>query len=109
MREFRTHYWRDKILTFPYKLYRCPKHGIYVWSNNEHVLADFKSIKDDAETSENLSVDGVQWFDPKIVEMRCAICGEKWKQYEEFPAASFRGVVFCPNNHSNNRDQVIIS
>jgi hypothetical protein len=109
MREFRTHYWRDMKLNFPYELYRCPKHGIYIWSQNEHVLVDFESIKDDANISEISSDEEVQWFDPKIVEMKCSICGEKWKQYEEFPAASAKGTVFCPNNHANNKDEAIMN
>jgi hypothetical protein len=106
MREFKTHLWRDKQLTFPYELYRCPKHGIFVWSNDKHKLADFKSIKKDAKISD-ITNKNIQWFDPEIVEMKCTTCGEEWKQYKEFPSASSSDLSFCPNNHANKKEEAM--
>ncbi|MBD3155171.1 MAG: hypothetical protein GF368_00765 [Candidatus Aenigmarchaeota archaeon] len=106
MREFKTHYWRDKKLTFPYELYRCPKHGIFVWVDDKHELADFKSINKDAKMSD-IKDENVQWFDPEIVSMKCSTCGKEWKQYKEFPSASSSDQAFCPNNHPNTKENAI--
>jgi hypothetical protein len=107
MRGFRTHYWRDMKLTFPYDIYRCPKHGIYIFRQGEPELAEFKSLKEDAGISSIPQDQSPQWFDPTIVEMRCPVCGEEWQQYRDFPSESGRGVVFCPNKHEIQREKAI--
>ena len=104
MRSFRTHYWRDMKLTFPYDIYRCEKHGIYVKRNDKHELVKFSNLQLEAEKTPLPKDANVQWFDPTIVDMKCPLCGEKWTQYEEFPSAAYGGVVYCPNDHSVNRE-----
>ena len=103
MKSFRTHYCRDKELTFPYDIYRCEKHGIYVWHQDRHELIDFSDLQHDVEQKQLPEDASVQWFDPTIVNMKCPICGEKWTQYRDFPSPVYGGVVFCPNDHSVER------
>lgn len=107
MRSFRTHYWRDKTLTFPYNIYRCGKHGIYVKRQDRFELINFPQILDEAKKIEVIKEANVQWFDPSIVNMKCPICGEKWIQYQEFPSPNYGGVVFCPNNHSIKKEKAL--
>ncbi|MFP3952480.1 MAG: hypothetical protein ACLFVP_10125 [Candidatus Bathyarchaeia archaeon] len=107
MRGFRTHYWRDKKLTFPYEIYRCQKHGIFVWREGKHELVDFSVLQHEADVDTLPKDANVQLFDPTIVDMKCPICGEEWTQYKEFPSAASGGVVFCPNNHSVERETAL--
>ena len=104
MRSFKTHYWRDKKLTFPYEIYRCGKHGIYVWRQDKLELVNFSDLQHEVEKTKLPKDANVQWFDPTIVDMNCPICGEKWTQYREFPSAAYGGVVFCPNDHSVKKE-----
>jgi len=106
MKSFTTHYWRDKKLTFPYEIYRCEKHGVYVKRQDKLELVNFSSLQHEAKETEILQDANVKWFDPTIVEMKCPICGERWMQYEEFPSVAYGGVVFCPNDHSVKRETI---
>jgi hypothetical protein len=107
MRSFKTHYWRDKKLTFPYEIYRCEKHGMYTWRQDKLELVDFSNLQNEAEKAELPKDKDVQWFDPTIVHMKCPICGERWTQYEKFPSAAYGGIVFCPNDHSVKKEMAI--
>ena len=107
MRSFRAHFWRDKKLTFPYEIYRCEKHGIYIWRQNKHELVDFSILQHEAEQKSLPEDANVQWFDPTIVDMKCPLCGAKWTQYHEFPSAAYGGVVFCPNDHSVEKEKAL--
>jgi predicted RNA-binding Zn-ribbon protein involved in translation (DUF1610 family) len=108
MKSFRTYYWRDMKLSFPYNIYRCEKHGIYLKLNDEYELVNFSTLQSNVEKQSLPNNVNVQWFDPTIVNMKCPVCGEKWIQYEEFPSRSYGGVVFCPNNHSVEKDMALI-
>jgi hypothetical protein len=107
MRNFRNHYWRDKELTFPYDIFRCVKHGIYIWHQNRHELADFNILQHEARVKPLPKDADVQWFDPTIVNMKCPVCDKEWKQYMEFPSEAYGGVVFCPNGHSVKREEAL--
>ena len=107
MRAFKTHYWRDQELSFPYEIYRCTKHGLYVWRDGGHELLDFSDPYLGAERKQLPEDASVQWFDPTIVEMKCPVCGAKWTQYNEFPSPAYGGLAFCPNGHAVKKELAV--
>lgn len=94
-------------MTFPYDIYRCEKHGLYAYHNDKLELVNFSRLGDEVERSELPDDANVRWFDPTIVDMKCPLCGERWKQYRGFPSAAYGGAVFCPNNHSVEKETAL--
>jgi uncharacterized paraquat-inducible protein A len=100
-----------KVLLFPYSLYLCYRHGYFIWRGRKkgHVLADFSKIEQEAEIKP-LSPEAKEdeYAKSPIIELKCYICGYKWKQFMT-PYVSSSKTILCPNCKAElDKDKAII-
>ena len=103
-----------KRYNFPFRLYHCNRHGVYVWRGSKHELFDLGKRLNQATEIEALEPEVIQRFstsnsrmptlsDYKPVKMKCPYCegGPKkngeWKQHHGYltPATGDK-TILCP-------------
>ena len=99
---------------FPFKIYYCNRHGVYVWRGRRHELFDLNKRLNQVINIEDLEPVVIQRFstsdsymptlsDYEPVKMKCPYCegGPKkngeWKQHHRYlTLATGNKTVFCP-------------
>jgi ssDNA-binding Zn-finger/Zn-ribbon topoisomerase 1 len=87
---------------FPYRLYHCQRHGIFVWQGNKHKAFDLSKRMSQVSKIEDLEPEVARRFeymptvtDYKIVEMQCPYCYSTWTQHLGFLIGNTE-TVLCP-------------
>ncbi len=91
-----------KQYTFPYALYHCNRHGIFVWTGKKHEIFDMRKRINHVCSVEHLDPTISERFEymPTLddyvpVKMKCPICIGEWKQHIGFLIGN-KETVFCP-------------
>jgi len=92
-----------KRYNFPFKLYYCDKHGVYVWRGRKHELLDLSRNEARVEPLEKEVIERFaksetsmpSLADYSIVKLKCAYCGGEWKQTE----ITCTPMMICPFCH----------
>ncbi|MEM1574088.1 MAG: hypothetical protein QXY96_06405 [Candidatus Methanomethylicaceae archaeon] len=87
-----------KLLSFPYSIYLCYRHGYFVWrGRNGYTLADFSKLEKEAEIKQlTPEAKEDEYAKSPIIELKCYICNYKWKQYTT-PWLISSKTIFCPD------------
>ena len=103
-----------KRYNFPFRLYHCNRHGIYVWRGSRHELFDLGNRLNQVTNIDDLETEVIQRFaesdshmptlsDYEPVKMKCPYCdggpkmnGEWEQHYGYLTLATGNKTVFCP-------------
>jgi len=103
-----------KLYNFPFRLYHCNRHGVYVWRGSRHELFDLSKRLNQATKIETLEPEVIKRFpefdshmptlsDYEPVKMKCPYCdggpkmnGEWEQHYGYLTLTTGNKTVFCP-------------